>query len=109
MFGDTPNPCAGYIARPFAKETVFTLECRRCDPSFPTFLPGSLSLREGWLSRSRGLFPLVPQVQSALCPGVSRLHLLCSLYGGEPGSVSLPSNARSTAIPTALFVGVDSS
>ncbi len=25
----------------------------------------------------------VPQVQSTLCPGVSRLHLLYSLYGSE--------------------------
>ena len=33
--------CAGYIVRPFSKETVFTLELRRCDPSFPAFLPGS--------------------------------------------------------------------
>jgi len=30
--------------------------------------------------------PPVPQVQSALCPGVSRLHLLCSLYGSQAGS-----------------------
>src|SRR5579864_8220065 len=41
------NACAGYIARLFSKETVFTLECRRSDPSFPAFLPGSRSLHEG--------------------------------------------------------------
>jgi len=41
------SPCAGYLAHPFSKETVFTLEFRRCDPSFPAFLPGSRSLQEG--------------------------------------------------------------
>ena len=39
--------CTGYIARPFSLETVFTFEWRRCDPSFPAFLPGFRSLREG--------------------------------------------------------------
>jgi hypothetical protein len=38
--------CTGYIARPLSKETVFTLDFLRCDPSFPAFLPGSRSLRE---------------------------------------------------------------
>ncbi len=42
-----PFPCAGYIAHPFSKETVFTLAFRRCDPSFPAFLSGSRSLQEG--------------------------------------------------------------
>src|SRR5260221_8047600 len=41
------RPCAGYTAHPFSKETVFTFECRRCDPSFPAFLPGSRSPKEG--------------------------------------------------------------
>jgi hypothetical protein len=53
--------------------------------------------------------PPVPQVQSALCPGVSCLHLLCSLKAARPGSVSPQCNARGPATPTALFVGVDSS
>ena len=59
-------PCAGYIARRYSKETVFTLEFRWCDSSFPAFLPGSLSLQEGhecttgalvW--RDRKVFPLL--------------------------------------------------
>jgi len=41
------SPCAGYLAHPFSKETVFTLEFRRCDPSFPAFFPGSRILQEG--------------------------------------------------------------
>src|SRR5216683_4549998 len=41
------RPCAGYTAHPFSKETVFTFECRRCDPAFPAFLAGSGSLQEG--------------------------------------------------------------
>jgi hypothetical protein len=28
----------------------------------------------------------VPHIQSALCPGVSRLHLLYSRYGSEAGT-----------------------
>src|SRR5207247_5089015 len=44
----TSIACAGYLAHPFSKETVFTLECRRCDPSFPAFFPGSRSLHEGY-------------------------------------------------------------
>ena len=40
-------PCAGYLVHAFSKETVFTLEFRRCDPSFPAFFPGSRSLQEG--------------------------------------------------------------
>jgi len=52
--------CAGYLAHPFSKETVYTLACRRCDPSFPVFFPGSRSLQEG-----------------LGCPGVTGLHLLC--------------------------------
>jgi hypothetical protein len=39
--------CAGYLVHPFSKEAVFTLECRRRDPAFPAFLPGSGSLQEG--------------------------------------------------------------
>ena len=39
--------CAGYMAQPFSKEAVFTLEFRQCDPSFPAFLLGSSSLQEG--------------------------------------------------------------
>ena len=39
--------CAGYIVRPFSKETVFPLEFHRCDLAFPAFLPGSGSLQEG--------------------------------------------------------------
>jgi hypothetical protein len=39
--------CAGYLARPFSKDTVFTLEFRRCHPSFPAFLPASPSPKEG--------------------------------------------------------------
>ncbi len=38
--------CNGYIAHPFSKWSVGTLERSRCDPSFPAFLPGSRSLRE---------------------------------------------------------------
>ncbi len=41
------RPCAGYIVRPFSKETVFSLEFRRCDPSFPALFPGSCSRQEG--------------------------------------------------------------
>ncbi len=41
------DPCAGYVAHPLSKETVFTLEFRRCDPSFPVIFPGSRSLQEG--------------------------------------------------------------
>jgi amino acid transporter len=39
--------CPGYLAYPFSNETVFTRAFRRCDPSFPAFLPGSRSLQEG--------------------------------------------------------------
>ena len=39
--------CAGYLVPPFSKETVLTLEFRRCDPSSPAFLPGSHILLEG--------------------------------------------------------------
>ena len=41
------RPCAGYIVRPFSKETVFSLAFRRCDPSFPALFPGSCSRQEG--------------------------------------------------------------
>ena len=42
-----PRTCAGYLGHPFSKESVFTRECCRCDPSFPAFLPGSHILQEG--------------------------------------------------------------
>jgi hypothetical protein len=45
--GPSDSPCAGYLAHPFSKDAVFTLEFRRCDPSFPACLPGSRSLQEG--------------------------------------------------------------
>src|SRR5215471_6169574 len=38
--------CNGYLAHPFSKWSVGTLERSRCDPSFPAFLPGSRRLRE---------------------------------------------------------------
>jgi hypothetical protein len=41
------DACAGYIARLFSKETVFTREFRGCHPSFPAFLPESPSPKEG--------------------------------------------------------------
>ena len=41
------HACAGYLPHLFSKETVFTFAFRRCDPSFPAFLPGSHSLQEG--------------------------------------------------------------
>ena len=40
------DPCAGYVAHPFPKKTVFTLDFRRCDPPFPAFLPRSRSLQD---------------------------------------------------------------
>jgi len=40
-------PCAGYIVRPFSSERVFSLEFRRCDPSFPALFPGSRIRQEG--------------------------------------------------------------
>ena len=34
--------CAGYLVHPFPKKMVFTLECRRCDPSFPACPPSPI-------------------------------------------------------------------
>ena len=78
------NPgCAGYRARPFSKEAVLTPECRRCHPSFPAFLPGSRSPKEGpGCPDHEGCSACLPST-IPLCPGGSRLHLLSSRYGSE--------------------------
>jgi hypothetical protein len=38
--------CAAEPAHLFSTKTMFTLDVRRCDPSFPAFLPSFRSLRE---------------------------------------------------------------
>jgi hypothetical protein len=50
----------------------------------------------------------VPQVQSALYPGVSCLHLLCSRYGTEAG-FHVATMQRQGSCHSNRLVGVDSS
>ena len=46
-------------------------------PSFPASYQGLAACRKGMVVQITTAFPSVPQVQSAMCPGVTGPHLLC--------------------------------
>src|SRR2546421_6897594 len=81
--------CAGYVAHPFSKETVFTLAFHRCDLSFAVFFPGARSLQEGHGFLNHDGFSVCSP--SAICPlpRCDRLHPLCRYVSGRRCSAVL--------------------
>ena len=93
------TPCAGYLAHPFSKGKVFALAFRRCDPSFPAFLPGSRSLQEGHGCLDHDGF-------SVCSPGDPPFVQVCPVFtcyahsmSARPGSVSPQCGAKGPATP----------
>jgi hypothetical protein len=60
------------------------------------------------LAQITAAFPPVSQVHSVFCPGVSYLHLLCSLHGSEAVFRASTRQHQRAATSTPLLVWMDS-
>src|SRR2546425_204710 len=90
--------CAGYVVRPFSKETVFTLNFASAIRLFPSSYQGLAACRKVMLVQSTTAFPSIRHVQSAFCPGVTDLHLLCCCVSVRPWNTALVPQL-STSVP----------
>ena len=69
--------CAGYIAHPFSKDTVFTSNFAGVIRLFPPSYWGLIAHRKAMVVQITTDFLPVPQVPSAFCPGVTGFLQLC--------------------------------
>ena len=90
-------PYAGYPAHPISKETVFTLQFRRCDPSFPALFPGSGMRQEGIDCLDHDDLSICSQVPSAFFQSGPSSHAL--LTGESVAILPLLVAQRATTIP----------